>query len=190
MLPSIVYHRKQLSSDGSIFPDETLNLLFSNRSSLAVGKVVRDHYEKLLREKSRTFELFEELHRAVLDDKQQMKRELMYLKGILHSRGLFEEFKGYLRGIIQPRTSTPMSSKKLYIKMLELGSSNDISIVSSFVDDLCLCFGIQLKNLSSEDRETTFNAVAHELDDLYSCLSESIHAVKLGRHDRDFIICE
>ena len=156
-----------------------------------MGKVVRDHYEQLLREKSRTYELFEELHRTVLDEKQQLKRELMYLKGILHSRGLFEEFKGYLRDIIQPRTSTPMSTRKLYMKMLELGCdrSQNVSIVTPLVEALFSCFGIERQSLSVENRETTFNTVAHELDNLYSCLSESIHAVKLGRHDRDFVIC-
>ncbi|CAF3973517.1 unnamed protein product, partial [Rotaria sp. Silwood1] len=111
----ILYHREQISSDHSIFSDETLNHLFSNQSSLVVGKVVRDHYEKLLqeksrtyddllREKSRTYEFVEELYRTVLDEKQQMKRELMYLEEIIHSQGLMEEFRGYLRGILQPRT--------------------------------------------------------------------------------------
>ncbi|CAF1337633.1 unnamed protein product, partial [Rotaria sordida] len=134
----IIYHREQISSDHSIFSDDTLNHLFSNQSSLVVGKVVRDHYEKLLQEKSRTYEFVEELYRTVLDEKQQMKRELMYLKGILHSRGVMEEFRGYLHGLLQPRTSTPMSTKKLYMKMLELGTdpSKNTSIVTPLVEDL------------------------------------------------------
>ncbi len=115
----------------------------------------------------------------------------MYLRGILHSRGLMEEFRGYLRGILQPRTSTPMSTKKLYMKMLKLGTdpSRNMSIVTPLVEDLLLCFGSELQSLSTNDREMMFNTIAHELDYLYSCLSESIHAVKIGRHDRDFVIC-
>jgi hypothetical protein len=102
-----------------------------------------------------------------------------------------EEFRGYLRGILQPRTSTPMSTKKLYMKMLELGAdpSRNMSIVTPLVEDLFLCFGSKLQNLSTNDREMMFNTIAHELDHLYSCLSESVHAVKIGRHDRDFVIC-
>jgi len=57
-----------------------------------VGKAVRDHYEELLQEKSRTYDFVDELYRTVLNEKQQMKRELIYLKGIPHSRGLMEEF--------------------------------------------------------------------------------------------------
>ncbi len=115
----------------------------------------------------------------------------MYLKGVLHSRGVMEEFRGYLKGILQPRSNSPMATKKLYFKMLEIGtdSSRNISIITPLTKDLFLCCDTELKNLSPNNKETIFNSISHELDHLYSRLSESIHAVKVGRHDRDFVIC-
>ena len=47
----------------------------------------------------------------------------MFIRGILHSRGLMEEFRGYLKGIIQPKTNSPITTRKLYYKMLELGAN-------------------------------------------------------------------
>jgi hypothetical protein len=40
----------------------------------------------------------------------------MYFKGILHSRGLMEEFQGYLHGVLQPNTVTPVSTKKCIVE--------------------------------------------------------------------------
>lgn len=179
-----------MSSDHSIFPDETMRYLFKNQSTLATGKVVRDHYEQLLQEKSRTYQHINELYRTALNENQNIKRELMYLRGILHSRGLMDEFRGYLRGIIQPKTNAPMSTKKLYLKMLELGTnqSTDMSIISPLSNDLFSCVG-KSNNVTTVEKEALFNTIAYELDYLYSRLSESIHAIRIGRHDRDFVIC-
>jgi hypothetical protein len=42
----------------------------------------------------------------------------MFYQGTFHSRGLIEEFRGYLHGVMQPNSTKPMSIKKLYKKWL------------------------------------------------------------------------
>lgn len=159
--------------------------------SVSPGTVLRDHYEKILQEKAQTFEIFEKFNRYILEEKQHQQRELMYYRGVLHTRGLMEEFKGYVKGLLQPNSSSPMSSRKLYIKMLELGSSQSKTspIVTEVTRELVACFGGKLEDLSDNEKTTTFNTIANEMEHVYSCLSQSIHSMKLGRHERDLVIC-
>ena len=123
-IPSLTFHYRMVtSSEPLVFSDKVLKSLFTDELSLVAGTVLRDHYEKILQEKAQTFEIFEKFNRYILEEKQHQQRELMYYRGVLHTRGLMEEFKGYVKGLLQPNSSSPMSSRKLYIKMLELGSS-------------------------------------------------------------------
>jgi hypothetical protein len=57
----------------------------------------------------------------------------MYLRGILHSQDLMEEFRGYVRGILQPRTSTPMSTKKTLYENTRIGPKDILRIVFKIV---------------------------------------------------------
>ncbi|CAF1351352.1 unnamed protein product [Rotaria sordida] len=115
----------------------------------------------------------------------------MYFKGVLHSRGLMEEFRGHLRGLLQSNTTTPMSTKKMYSKMIDVAfnPSMTTSILISMVPDMFLCFGINSNNISDSEKTKMSNQLVQELDHLYSSLSESIHSMKMARHSRDFVIC-
>ena len=131
-----------------------------------------------------------ELTRELCDTKDnenlQNKRKLMFYQGTLHSRGLMEEFRGYLQGVIQP-----MSTKKLYTKMINMTftSSKSNSIINCIVRDMFECMKIDLDNISDDEKMNKSNQLIQELDTLYSLLSESIHAMKKSRHDGEFIIC-
>lgn len=191
-IPSLTFHYRMItSSERLVFSDQILKALFTDESSLVAGTVVRDHYEKILQEKARTFEIFEKFNRYILEEKQHQQRELMYYRGVLHTRGLMEEFKGYVKALLQPNSSSPMTSRKLYTKMLELGSSQSKTspIVTEVTRELVACFGGKLEDLSDHEKTTTFNTIANEMEHVYSCLSHSIHSMKLGRHERDLVIC-
>ena len=61
----------------------------------------------------------------------------MLYQGTLHSRGLIEEFRGYLQGIIKPNIATPLSKnnyiKKWLIWLLILPKAIRLPIVSSVI---------------------------------------------------------
>ncbi|CAF3550871.1 unnamed protein product [Rotaria sp. Silwood1] len=199
---SILKHQRSINNSPA-FSDEILCHLFSsNPSSLATVKAVRDQYERLIEEKSsmydrlflqqsRTCELIKELCDAKDKENLENKRKLMFYQGTLHSRGLMEVFRGYLQSVIQPNSTTPMSIKKLYKKMIDMtiNSSKSNSIITCIVHDMFQCMKIDWNNLSNDEKMNKSNQLIQKLDNLYSLLSESIHAMKKSRHDQEFIIC-
>jgi hypothetical protein len=67
-------------------------------------------------QQSRTCVLTKELCDSKDKGNLKNKRKLMFYQGTFHSRGLIEEFRGYLYGVMQPNSTKPMSIKKLYKK--------------------------------------------------------------------------
>ena len=154
-------------------------------------KYIRDMYERILSEKSHAYKSIEELSAKFVNEIQEMKRELMFFKGIMHSRGLLEEFRGYVRGVIEPQTTSSMSTLKIYTKMMKIGldSSTNIPMITALVRDLLSCYKTDVEKLSDNEKNSMSNIVGKELENVYGCLSESIHGMKFSRHSREFIIC-
>ena len=148
-------------------------------------------YERLFHEQSHKCEVVKELCDAKDRENLGNKRKLMFYEGTLHSRGLMEEFRGYLQGSMQPNTTTPMSTKKLYKTMIDMAfnSFSNNSIISCIVHDMFQCMKIDYNHLSDEEKMNASNQLTQELVDLYSILSQSIHGMKKARHDQQFIIC-
>ena len=104
----------------------------------------------------------------------------MFYEGTLHSRGAMEAFTGYLRGVIQPKTDTPMAKAKLYEKMINMAvkSPETNSTISSIVNDMFQCMKIDSNNLSDEKEMKIRNGLIKELDNLYESLSTSAGAAR------------
>ena len=96
----------------------------------------------------------------------------------------------FMKGILQPKTSTPMAPKKLYNRVLELGtnSSTSASMTSSLSRDLLACYGEQMNKLSTNEKETSFQQIAQELHLLYGILLQFVNGVKVARHNKKLII--
>ncbi|CAM4844559.1 unnamed protein product, partial [Rotaria magnacalcarata] len=187
-----IFEHQRLLNNASVFSDEILRHLFaSDPSSLTTAKMIRDQYERLFIQQHRIYELTQELFDSKEKENLENKRKLMFYQGTLHSRGLIEEFRGYLQGVIQPNSTTPMSSKKLFKKMIDMtyNSSKSNSIITCIVDDMFRCMKIDWNNLSDDEKINKSNQLIQELDNVYSLLSESIHGMKNARHDQEFIIC-
>ncbi|CAM4947342.1 unnamed protein product, partial [Rotaria socialis] len=118
--------QQRLINNSIVFPDETLNHLFaSNPGSLPIVKILRDQYEhqldedreirgqyeRLIQEKERVCKTMRELCDEKEKENLNNRRNIMFYEGTLHTRGLFEEFTGYLQGVIQPNSISPMSRK-------------------------------------------------------------------------------
>ncbi|CAF3441247.1 unnamed protein product, partial [Rotaria socialis] len=118
------------------------------------------------------------------------KRKLMFYQGTLHSQGLIEGFLGYLQGVIQPNSAKPMSTKKLFKKIIDMAynSSKSNSIITCVVDGMFQCMKIDWNNSSDDEKINKSNQLIQELDNVYSLLSESSHGMKNSRHDQEFII--
>ncbi|CAM4772049.1 unnamed protein product [Rotaria magnacalcarata] len=115
----------------------------------------------------------------------------MFYEGTLHTRGLFEEFTGYLQGVIQPNSISPMSRKKLYKKMIDMifNPSKTNAVITSIVSDMFECMKIDWKKLSDDEKTKKSNELIQELENIYSLLSENIHGMKKSSHNEEFIIC-
>jgi len=108
-------------NNSPVFSDETLHhLLPSNSSSLATVKMIHDQYERLFLRQSRIYELTEEFFDAKDKENLENKRKLILYQVTLHNRGLIEEFRGYLQDFIQPNSTTPISIKNFYKKMIDM----------------------------------------------------------------------
>ncbi|CAF1176931.1 unnamed protein product [Rotaria magnacalcarata] len=188
-----ITQRPPLVKASSFVSDDTLrHLLSSNESNLSSVKFIRDAYERLLEEKSLSYGLMQTLYANEMNQNHVINRELMYYKGVLHSRGLVEEFRGYLRGMLQGKSVTPMSTQKLYAKMIDLAfhpTPMTTPMLTPMVLDMLSCFGLKLDNASDVDKKNLSDKLVHELDHLYGSLSESIHAKRMPRHSREFVIC-
>ena len=115
----------------------------------------------------------------------------MFYKGVLHSRGLIEEFREYLRRILQAKTLPPMSTQTMYNKMIDL-TLNSTSIVTSIlkpmVSDMFLCFQLDLDGAADSEKKNVSNQIVQELGSLYRSLSESVHSMKMPPNSRAFLI--
>ena len=102
-----------------------------------------------------------------------------------------EEFRAYLQGSMQPNTTTPMSTKKLYKKMIDMAFNSfaSNSIISCIVHDMFQCMKIDYNHLSDDEKLSASNQLTQPLVNLYSILSQSIHGMQKARHDQRFIIC-
>jgi len=61
---------------------------------------------------------------------------------------------------------------------MAFNSSKSNSIITCIVDDIFQCTKIDWNNLSDDEKLNKSNELIQELDNLYSLLSESIHAMK------------